>query len=312
MLSHDVFAVDNDGWRRDLHLIEKYQFIHHFVPHRVHKTRARLLSHAAFSAYIVLVLVTFALFRTLPLAFPGVLGYASDINVVDLFERTNRERVKFGFSELVLSPALTAAAEKKARHMFEKNYWAHIAPDGTEPWSFILDSGYDYSYAGENLAKNFGASKDVVDAWIKSSSHRQNLLSGNYDEVGFAAVDGVLDGYETTLVVQMFGRPRDASLVASRDVQDKLLKSYEISRPFEETKVAAVPSQVLPAIDVSVASRSIGVIFGGFVLALLAVDVWYSQKKGILKFTGHTLAHIVFLLFAMIGVLFVLTPGAIL
>jgi len=90
--------------------------------------------------------------------------------------------------------------------MFAKDFWAHIAPDGTTPWKFILDSGYKYLYAGENLAKDFQTSDDVVAAWMASKmGHRENILNTHYNEIGVAVVNGTLGGFQTTLVVQMFG-----------------------------------------------------------------------------------------------------------
>ena len=64
--------------------------------------------------------------------------------------------------------------------MIAKNYWAHNAPDGASPWSFFKNVGYRYLYAGENLARDFGDSASVVNAWMNSPTHRDNLLSGRY------------------------------------------------------------------------------------------------------------------------------------
>ena len=310
-------------WRRDPKKIEKYQFLHHFFPHPVHKVRARLLSHKALTLYSLGFLLILFSVKLLVRVYPGVLGYASDISVQELLELTNKRRVAEGLSTLVLNPALTEAAQEKAEDMFKNNYWAHISPAGTEPWDFILDAEYDYTYAGENLAKNFGNSKDVVEAWYNSPSHKENLMNKNYDEIGFAVVNGVLDGYETTLVVQMFGRPRDPSLLASASDQAKILESLATERP--EEKSALVPSkqlavnfpqpskdQVLPALDVPLTLKTLGVGFTAFLILLLLLDVWYSKKYNIAKLTGHSFAHIMFLVFSLVGMLFALMPGKIL
>ena len=195
-------------WRKDPEAIEKYQFIHHFIPHAHHGTRAKLLSPKALFTYTLLIAFLFGMFKLIPYVMPGVLGYASNITVRELYDYTNQRRVGEGLTELKLNETLSIAARKKAEDMFEKDYWAHISPDGVEPWSFILAQGYDYAYAGENLAKNFHYSREVVEAWYRSPSHKENLMGRQYDEVGYAVVDGVLDGYETTLVVQMFGKSR--------------------------------------------------------------------------------------------------------
>jgi hypothetical protein len=68
-----------------------------------------------------------------------------------------------------------------------------------------LESGYDYVYAGENLAKGFNSSQGVHNAWMASKSHRENILNANYREVGIAVVPGELNGDYVILVVQMFG-----------------------------------------------------------------------------------------------------------
>ncbi|GIW69557.1 MAG: hypothetical protein KatS3mg101_0304 [Patescibacteria group bacterium] len=263
---------------------------------------------------------------------PGVLGYASNISVKDLLEYTNAKRRDSGLSELRLNAALSAAAKLKAEDMFKNQYWAHVSPSGKEPWDFILSQNYDYIYAGENLAKNFNNSKDVVEAWMKSQSHRENLLSPNYDEIGFAVVNGVMDGYETTLVVQMFGRPRTASQVASvyeeQAVLEKEAKATAAVSERESSVTTAgvaggapsgemsvytpVEAPAKPTIDVTTAAKTVSAVFGGFVGTLLALDVWYSRKKQIRKFNGHTLAHLGVLVLVVASIWFVLTPGIVL
>jgi len=93
----------------------------------------------------------------------------------------------------------------KAQDMFAKNYWAHTAPDGTTGWSFISAAGYNYTAAGENLAKGFYTSSAVIDGWMASPTHKENVLSPQYKDAGYAVVDGVLQGDEVTLVVALYG-----------------------------------------------------------------------------------------------------------
>jgi len=241
---------------------------------------------------------------------PGVLGYASNITVPDLLKYTNQKREEAGLLDLAVSKQLTAAAQKKAAHMFAHNYWAHIAPDGTDPWSFVVAENYDYLYAGENLAKNFSSSKDVVEAWYKSPSHRENLLSNKYLDVGFASVNGILDGYETTLVVQMFGRTRNApALPAQVGVVEAAGNKSQAAQPVVLSQ-PSIPTS--PTINVYTSSKIITLLLPSFVLLLLALDVWYSRKHAILKFTGHSLAHMLFLIFAVTILYLSLGPGRVL
>ncbi len=318
-------------WRRDPSSIEKYQFIYYFVPHPKKQSRATLLSTKAFIIYALFFLSVMVGQKAFTRFFPGVLGYASNIKIKELYDMTNRKRTAVGLGELRLNPALTRAAEKKAQDMFSDDYWAHTSPDGDEPWDFILAEDYDYAYAGENLAKNFNNSKDVVEAWYNSPSHKENLLNKNYEEIGFAVVDGVLNGYETTVVVQMFGKPKDISHLATASDQERILESAaqkEAAHSVDtNTEVVAnlpkplqnvLPQQlkdsepvILPAIDVAMAIKGIGVVFVIYLIALMTLDIWYSKKHGIAKVTGHTWAHLMFLI-ASLGMLLTLMPGKIL
>lgn len=307
------------NWRSDTHALRKYQFLYHFLPHPEEKRRAKLLLVQAIFGYCVFLVVLGLTFRVVPAYLPGILGYASNINTTDLMKYTNKRREDAGLPALKMSNALSLAAQRKAEHMFAKGYWAHIAPDGTEPWDFIIGAGYNYTYAGENLAKNFGSSKDVVQAWYNSSSHRQNLLNKNYSEVGFAAVNGVLNGYQTTLVVQMFGAPRVIAVNTEKEVYQ--LESVSVDNPADEVKDIRVQVvqqpyvyqqiNVQPVFDVSQATKIFSGLLAAFIILLLALDIWYSKKMGITKINGNTLAHIAFLVLVVLSIWFVLKPGAI-
>ncbi len=183
---------------------------HWFTPHQSNNHKAKALHSQAFIFYILLVFTIQVSLKTVKNTFPNILGYATSISTDTLLNDTNQKRLSAGLSSLSISPTLAAAAANKASDMFSKNYWAHVAPDGRTPWDFITGAGYRYVYAGENLAKNFNDSSAVVEAWMNSPSHRDNIMKKEYKEVGFAIVNGKLNGEETTLVVQMFGSPTNS------------------------------------------------------------------------------------------------------
>lgn len=291
------------------HLKNKKSFKHHFLPCPVTKKRATLLHHRFFIFYSGIFLFFLVLVNASKTIAPGVLGYASDIKVSELLKKTNEYRVKNGKKELVLNEKLSRAALEKAKFMFQKNFWAHTSPDGTEPWYFVLNQGYDYSYAGENLARNFNSSSEVVNAWINSSSHRENLISDNYDEIGFGVVNGVLDGYETTLVVQFFGRPRNMSAVATLEDQEKYILS--LNEKSGENKILSNKESSM-VYDISSIFKYLAFSIIGFVTALFFFDVYYSRKHNIDKFTGHTGAHMLMLFAVIISLVVILKNGHVL
>lgn len=125
----------------------------------------------------------------------------------DFLTLTNQARQIRGLAPLKLNDQLVQAAEAKAADMVDKGYWEHFRPgDNKAPWAFIEEAGYDYKNAGENLARGFKTPAGITNAWMASPTHRANLLSTHYTEVGFASVQGVNDNGQPVLItVQMFG-----------------------------------------------------------------------------------------------------------
>jgi hypothetical protein len=189
-------------------------FAHLFHPRRSNNHRARVLHPEALFILMLLVGGIFGGFRllsTLPHSTAGILGFASNINPGQVVEATNAERSAQGLSALTYNDQLSRAAVAKAQDMFADQYWAHTAPDGTQPWAFIRGAGYNYRVAGENLARDFSDTPGMMAAWMASPTHRANIVNTKYEEIGVGVVDGVLEGYETTLVVQMFGSRAQAA-----------------------------------------------------------------------------------------------------
>jgi hypothetical protein len=143
-----------------------------------------------------------------------VLGYATSIDAGEIIGLSNQQRTSRGLASLGTNAKLNQAAQAKAQDMINRSYWSHYAPDGTSPWYFITSAGYSYNTAGENLAKDFNTSTGVVNAWMNSPAHRDNILNGGYTETGVAVLNGVLQGQETTLVVAMYASPKAAAAPA--------------------------------------------------------------------------------------------------
>jgi len=277
-----------------------------FIPSESNNFRAKAI-HVDFLTYYLI----FALFFTFAFKktgnyFHNVLGFATDISIQKLYTLTNEERQKQNLPILSLNEKLSLAAQKKAEDMFLKNYWAHYAPDGVTPWNFILASGYQYEYAGENLAKNFLFSQDVVSAWMASKTHRENIEKKEYTEIGYAVVNGVLNGEETTLVIQMFGKPAGSSVVASAQQSQQSIKE----EPVPTSPVAPKRSEVKQA-SIAPIAFNVNILFLGFLFFALAMDVYFATKYHMLRVGGKNIAHIIFISFLFLGLLF-FTKGTIL
>ncbi len=127
---------------------------------------------------------------------------------------TNEERKGEELPELTVSPLLTQAAQMKAEDMARKGYFAHTSPEGHSPWYWIDAVGYQYNYAGENLAVNFTDSQDVTDAWMNSPSHKANIIKRVYREVGTGVAVGMYKGRKTIFVAQVYATPQPGTTVS--------------------------------------------------------------------------------------------------
>lgn len=188
------------------------------VPHKKNQFRPHLVR--AHGVVAVLAIVASLVFGSNWLTTGSVLGDKAVITTDALLQLTNVRREQQQLPQLHTDSQLSRAAFLKAQDMFTQQYWAHDAPDGTTPWQWFAKAGYNYSYAGENLAKNFTTADATVSAWMASAKHRDNLLGREYTDVGFAVVDGKLDGKNTTLIVALFGRPASAVAGVSSPVEN--------------------------------------------------------------------------------------------
>lgn len=161
----------------------RHRLFHHYVfPHHKTHKKAHLLSEKALFFYIGLFLVLQLGFKIVAHTFPGVLGTISVITKEEIVALTNNERSNTGLTILRENTALDEAAEEKAKNMFAENYWAHMSPSGKSPWVWIQQSGYNYRFAGENLARGFSTSGAVVSAWMASKQgHKENVLKPNIE-----------------------------------------------------------------------------------------------------------------------------------
>lgn len=256
------------------------------LPHQSNNHRARFL-HPRTLILIILFFVFSSFF------FPSDLNPYSkefrtfaDVSIQELINLTNQKREENGLLPLSNNSALESAANKKAEDMLNKGYWAHNSPDGVTPWVFIKESGYNYVYAGENLARGFSNSEDVINAWMSSTAgHRENILSPNFKDVGFSVKSGILDGEETMLVVQELGS-KVASPVAEitgTGINRNNVFGINVSPPFV----------IKP--NFSYSSEIVLLMIFGFIAILLA-DVIIVKRKKIVRFVGHNFDHILFLI----------------
>ncbi len=122
---------------------------------------------------------------------------------------TNYYRVRNGRNPLKMVDALNRSAYKKSIDLFKYDYFDHDRDHGPRFDDFIDNEHYAFIKAGENLAHgDFKTSREVVEAWMRSEEHRDNILDPAYTEIGVAINHGTLSGVTTEMFVQHFGLPQ--------------------------------------------------------------------------------------------------------
>lgn len=150
-----------------------------------------------FSLLILAIALTFATFPTAGKSAPSL---------EDLVVLVNQDRISHGLQPLRPDSTLNLAALAKAQDMLNNNYFSHVSPRGTKPWFWFKTLGYNYAFAGENLAVGYSNAEELERSWMASASHRANILSPDYTDIGIAVITVKNKG---PLIVQFFGAKTD-------------------------------------------------------------------------------------------------------
>jgi len=279
----------------------------YFIPHEENNHKPHFLrweTTVVVLGFVLLVEILF-LVQTL-LIFPRVNFFAEILGSV-ITQETNTDRLASNLQPLALSDKLSQAAQMKANDMVTEGYFAHISPQGMTPWYWLDSAGYKYLYAGENLAINFSDSKEVVNAWMNSPTHRANITDARFTEIGIGTAQGVYQGKETIFVVQLFGRPQTVSTVEvakkvaaqAQEVSIKQISENILVGESFKTATSAVVYGVETSTQAEPAATAIKTSSepSGFVSKLLAMII--SSPHSMLNYLYVVLATIVLLALAL-------------
>ncbi len=270
-------------------------FHRHVVPSYANAYRPHLLNRSWLVAFLAVILATEGFLVASLVAHQSNDNFLAAVVSSDIVSLTNAERMHADVSPLSDSTLLDSAAQAKANDMAAKGYFSHVGPDGKEPWAWIAEAKYDYSYAGENLAVRFVDSSDVVRAWMASPEHRENILKPAYSNIGVGVATGLYEGKPATFVVQFFASPQkpDGAVLGTSTSTSSALASIQttaasVSRLVAQSVVHATGSPrstafvilatigtllavlILVAFFMHISIQSWEMLAGGAVVALLA------------------------------------------
>ncbi|EKD80326.1 MAG: hypothetical protein ACD_40C00135G0003 [uncultured bacterium] len=291
---------------------------HWFSPHASNNFRANLLHNSSLILVLGIFLSLNLFVRLLDNTSAHILGFTSSVTVDEVVRETNATRLSAGLSTLSYNEKLADAARRKAANMLEENYWAHTSPSGKTPWVWFQAAGYNYTVAGENLAKDFASTSRMIEAWMASPTHRDNIVNPKYQEIGIAVVPGTLQGSDTVLVVQLFGSTSGGAVTAQAPAVKSTPAPTVLPAVTEVTAPVVTPEPVVPPVNeiqtpkwsefklektLSIATTAL------FILVLVA-DLVMAESKVVSRRVGKNWAHIIFINFILLAVVIV-TAGKI-
>jgi len=122
---------------------------------------------------------------------------------LEIHFEVNQVRELYGLNPLAWSDTIAEIAKKHSQDMSDRNYLSHISPEGNDVSDRFKQANFyckknlpngDLLKGGENLAELSnpndltGIGSRIVQSWMDSSSHRDNLLFKVYDTEGIGVV----------------------------------------------------------------------------------------------------------------------------
>jgi len=275
---------------------------HHFIPHKgnnyhphiFHSKRA--IFYSVFFIAIKVFVVGYAVFL------PSQAYMAPDVLTAQasrILALTNDLRTEKGLHTLMRATPLDTSASARTLDMVEKGYFSHTGPDGHTLSYFMKLTGHKYITAGENLALGFKTADEVVDAWVKSPTHYENLIDPNFKEFGIGIGEGAYNGADTIFIAEHFGEPisseatstpvatttgtKEASRVALAPRQAQIVVPIPTLTPPVSGSLAdsSIPSSTLAMDEIVQASTATGIVAGVSDRESPFVDEWTNDGTNV-------------------------------
>ncbi len=105
----------------------------------------------------------------------------------EVFAVVNQKRAEAGLAPLAVESRLTQAGKNYAKVLADHNHFSHTGPDGSTLVSRVEAAGFPFTVQiGEVIAwgSNGWPPADIVQAWMDSPSHREQIMSPVYTQAG--------------------------------------------------------------------------------------------------------------------------------
>ena len=133
------------------------------------------------------------------------IGVAITPEEQEMLDSVNEERSRESLALVTWCPALARSATDHSQDMALKNYFEHESLDGREVSDRAKSQGYDFQTVGENIAVGQRDVTEVMQGWMDSPGHRENILRPQFTHLGSGVAIGDFEGQQSIYWTQNFG-----------------------------------------------------------------------------------------------------------
>lgn len=131
--------------------------------------------------------------ESVPLGFTADKVKVCEADEFTMLDLVNDERRSEGLRPVRIDDELREVGRAHSRDMLARGYFAHVNPDGHDPFDRMEASDIKYIVAGENLA--FAPNVDIAHTGLMNSpGHRANILKPEFSRLGIGCIDAGVRG----------------------------------------------------------------------------------------------------------------------
>lgn len=231
-------------------------FAEFFIPSHGNGHKPKILRTRSLTLIVVVLALLKISIAMYVFYFTAYQAKMSENLTAQIFDLINRDRVSQNLEPLQINAVLNASAMSKAENMVLNNYFAHYSPDGKKPWDFIDRDSYAYLFVGENLAMNFTSAESAHQALMLSPSHKENIMSDRYRDVGLAMVNGEIAGKNTNILVQLFAVKKEPDVRLAVVTENPVVAITEAVAPAPIDIKPAQITKPAPAATISAPAKT--------------------------------------------------------
>lgn len=117
---------------------------------------------------------------------PSIISEPSEIKALEqeVIRLVNEERTRIGRKALTENDKLSNVARIKSQDFINNNYFSHNSPTYGSPSEMLRRFNIPFTAIAENIGQGQQSAREVMNDWMNSTMHRNNILNSTYNQIG--------------------------------------------------------------------------------------------------------------------------------